>query len=155
MKIYYKKSKTYRSSLGVKKKRLCMKKIVTLTAFIVLMGCSSDDWTPVAKNSNESYSSSSAIIESSSTLELSSSSVEPVIESSSEPVVESSSSVVTVSSSSVETVKSSSSTNCDEECQRVLNMTVEELCKYTQERYGCVEAIVRGCEMYLHDECWE
>lgn len=88
-----------------------MKKIVPLTAFIVLMGCSSDDWTPVAKNSNESYSSSSAIIESSSTLELSSSSVEPVIESSSETAVESSSSIVTVSSSSVETAVSSSSSS--------------------------------------------
>lgn len=132
-----------------------MKKIVPLTAFIVLMGCSSDDWTPVAKNSNESYSSSSAIIESSSTLELSSSSIVPVVSSSSETVVESSSSIMIVSSSSVETVESSSSTNCDEECHRVLNMTDDEFCHYIYDEYGCVEAIAHGCEKYLHDECWE
>lgn len=130
-----------------------MKKIVPLTAFIVLMGCSSDDWTPVAKNSNESYSSSSAIIESSSTLELSSSSIVPVVSSSSETVVESSSSIMIVSSSSVETVESSSSTNCDEECQRILNMTTEEFCYEIYNEFNCDEAIAHGCREYLFDEC--
>lgn len=131
-----------------------MKKIIPLTAFIVLMGCSSDDWTPVADNSNEIASSSSIIIVSSSTLELSSSSVVPVVSSSSVivPVVKSSSSVVTVSSSSVETVESSSSTDCDEECQ-ILNMTDDEFCHYIYEEYGCVEAIAHGCREYLFDEC--
>lgn len=125
-----------------------MKKIILLAAFAFLTACSSEEWSPVLVE-DETVESSSDVAE------LSSSSVEPVIESSSETVVESSSSVVTVSSSSVETVESSSSTNCDEECQRVLDMNKEELCKYTQERYGCVEAIVRGCEKYLHDECGE
>lgn len=133
-----------------------MKKIVPLTAFIVLMGCSSDDWTPVAKNSNESYSSSSAIIESSSTLELSSSSVEPVIESSSEIVVESSSSVVTVSSSSVETVESSSSYD-DSGAVCVTKECAAEYCKeaYNDKIINCETAFIYDCEKYLHDECWE
>ena len=125
-----------------------MKKIILLAVFAFLSACSSEEWSPVLVE-DETVESSSDVAE------FSSSSVEPVIESSSETVIESSSSIVAVSSSSVETVESSSSTNCDEECQRVLDMNKEELCKYTQERYGCVEAIVRGCEMYLHDECWE
>lgn len=125
-----------------------MKKIILLAAFAFLTACSSEEWSPVLVE-DETVESSSDVTE------LSSSSVEPVIESSSETVVESSSSVVTVSSSSVETVESSSSTNCDEECQRVLNMTAEEHCKYTQERFGCESAFAYGCEKYLHDECWE
>lgn len=126
-----------------------MKKIILLAAFAFLTACSSEEWSPVLVE-DETVESSSDVTE------LSSSSVEPVIESSSETVVESSSSVVTVSSSSVETVESSSSTNCDEECQRVLDMNKEELCKYTQERYGCAAAIARGCEeKYLPDECRE
>lgn len=125
-----------------------MKKIILLSAFAFLTACSSEEWSPVLVE-DETVESSSDVAE------LSSSSVEPVIESSSETVVESSSSVVTVSSSSVETVESSSSTNCDEECHRVLNMTDDEFCHYIYEEYGCIEAIAHGCEKYLHDECWE
>ena len=123
-----------------------MKKIILLAAFAFLTACSSEEWSPVLVE-DETVESSYDVAE------LSSSSVEPVIESSSETVAKSSFSVVTVSSSSIETAKSSSSTNCDEECQRILNMTTEEFCHEIYNEFNCDVAIAHGCREYLFDEC--